>query len=233
MNNKDQYKQWIKLVESSMTLEPVKNLPPPADECGCREWDCETCFPQDDVTVVQPVSIAQPDPESEALAKQYDDDIFFQNSGTERESINKVLGAILEGKDIQQYGIPVKEVASDDPDKKKYAPSTFTGDVIHAGKHLVAVIENQTDDKVYVRIIESTRFPLTASEHADRAKSVQAKMNIDPANIKSINIQGVDHQVIENTKRYMAFSKNYEVAKVDFYRPKAENAKSKQAELAQ
>lgn len=151
----------------------------------------------------------------------------------ERASINKVLGAILEGKEILQYGIPVKEIASDDPDKKKYAPSTFTGDVIHAGKHLVAVVENFTDDKAYIRIIESTRFPLTAQEHADRAKSIQAKMNIDPANIKSIHIQGVDHQVIENTKRYMAFNSKYEVSKVDYYRPKAENTKSKQTELAQ
>ena len=136
----------------------------------------------------------------------------------ERDAAMAYFSNQAEGKNIKAFGVPFK-VETGDNDTKTVKPSYFNGDVVKAGKHLVAAIEGSTNDAMYVRLIETTKFPLTVQDYTDRQTAVRNHLGIKAENVDA---QGVVH----GAKRHIAFGSDWNISKINEYTPKQEHDKS-------
>lgn len=110
-------------------------------------------------------------------------------------------------------------------DSKEPKPSYFNGDIVKAGKHLIGAIEGSKDQTTYVRLIETSKLPLTAHEYADRANATKNHLGIRTDKVATVEINGKEQEIIVDTKRHIAFNNDWNVSKVNEYAPKAEQAK--------
>lgn len=135
---------------------------------------------------------------------------------------------------ILVYGVPTraqdKMVNGQATGAKEFVPSYFNGDIVKAGKHLVAAIEGSKDGKTYVRLLETSRLQFDAQDYGDKAMATKRHLGIRPENLEKTFVNGKEQEIVNNVKRHMSFNAEWQVAKIRDYIPKHDQAPQVKAE---
>ena len=135
---------------------------------------------------------------------------------------------------ILVYGVPTraqdKMVDGHATGAKEFVPSYFNGEIVKAGKHLVAAIEGSKDGKTYVRLLETSRLQFDAQDYGDKAMAAKRHLGIKPENLEKTLVNGTEQEVVKNVVRHMSFNSEWQVAKIRDYIPKQEQAPQVKAE---
>lgn len=146
----------------------------------------------------------------------------------ERDNAIAYIKAGIADKELKTLGLPYKKDIDEATQKEIIKPGYFNGEVVSAGKHLIAAIEGETKDSVYVRFIESTKLPLSVQEYSDRQNAVRNHLGIKEADLTKANVNGQEVEVVNNVKRHIAFGKDWNISKVNVYEQKQEQEKTQQ-----
>lgn len=133
------------------------------------------------------------------------------------------------GKEVRVLGVPYKAqdkmVNGELTGDKEFKPSYFNGEIVKAGKHLLAALEGSTDDKIYVRLIETTKLPLDVQDYSDKESAVKRHLGIKNENIVKQTINDKEQISIKDVKRHIAFGPDWNISKINDYTPKQDKEK--------